>query len=318
MPRTEGKGSIFVFEIYLEYTLNSTEMKNINSIYGLKTLIVDDTLIGRKIVHSFVNSWEMRNGQFASGQMAIGALLEAKASGDPYQMAIIDYNMPEMNGIELARNVRKYRELDDLCMILLSSVDYPDSLNEIQKAGFSAYLVKPISGSILLNSLQNAWNLFSTKENRIVTQYFKGESVISSDNQQTEVLNSPSSLKFLIVDDNEVNVILLSAILKKQNILPDEAKDGYEALEKAKKNNYDVIFMDIEMPELDGIECFSQMKKIEAYKNRKFFTIATTAHVLEGSEEKFLNLGFDFYLPKPVNLNRVKDLLGKIDLKKMN
>lgn len=292
LPQQEGTGSIFVFEVDFEVIEKPAQIINTKPLTGLKTLIVDDTPIGRKVVHSFIDSWEMRNGQFSSGPMAIGALLEAKASGDPYQIAIIDFQMPDMNGIELAKNVRMYPELNDLCMILLSSVEFPESITEIQKAGFSAYLMKPISSNLLLSSLLDAWNLFSTREDGIVTQYLKEDKKIIPE-KNLIAANTSKSPKILIVDDNEINVILLSAILKKLNIICDTAVDGYDAIEKAKQEAYDLIFMDIEMPGLDGIETLIRIKTMDAYSNKNLIVIATTAHVLEGSEEKFLSAGFN-------------------------
>lgn len=305
----EGKGSTFRVELPLELIPTNNEQIYI-PLNNVKTLIVDDTLIGRNVIHSIITSWSMRNGQFSSGPMALGALLEAVTVNDPYQIAIIDYQMPDMNGLELGREIKKYTELNNLCLVLLTSVDFPEPLSEIEEAGFSAYLTKPISSKRLLESLLHAWNLFLSNKSGIISQYSK------KIHREIMIDKSPTTSyvqkhKILIVDDDEVNLLVLRSILKKIDLDSDIASSGEEAIQLSKEKSYDIIFFDIEMPNLSGIQTLTAIKNIPSYQNRNFVSIAATAYAFEGSREKYLSEGFIDYISKPILIDTLKLLLSK-------
>lgn len=306
-PQKEGKGSIFKIDAEFEVLDSTVDLQKLVPLNNLRALIVDDTNIGRRVIHAIITSWKMRNGQYSSGPSAIEALLDAKEKNDPYQIAIIDYQMPEMNGVELARKIRERSELNDLCMILLTSVDFPEAYEKLEMAGFSAYLQKPITSSDLLNTILRAWNQFTNNHRKMITQYSidkKLESITIKDDK----LNSNKSLKILLVDDSDINLMLLQTILENMNLDSDVAMSGTEAIALYKENKYDVIFMDIEMPELSGIETLLEIKKINNGKNKNLICIATTAHALEGSRENFLKEGFTDYIPKPITMESIKSI----------
>jgi CheY-like chemotaxis protein len=195
-------------------------------------------------------------------------------------------------------------------MVLLTSVDFPESFLEIEKAGFSAYLTKPITSSNLLESLLQAWNAFSNQTKSMITQYSKDIKIKDISTEVNEVSFSEKKGKILIVDDFDLNVIVLKSILKNLNLNSDIASSGKEAIEMCNMTHYNIIFMDIEMPDLNGVKTFSAIKKIENYQKGEVTCIATTAHAIKGSKEKFLNQGFTDYLSKPALIKKLKELLS--------
>lgn len=252
-------------------------------------LIVDDNATNRRILKLQVASWGMRSTEAASAPDAL-ALLQ---SGSRFDVAILDMQMPDMDGAMLALEIRRAYDANTLPLVMLTSLGYRDTTTaEIELA---AFLTKPIKASQLYN---------------ILTGIFLGETVVTTTTHSgTPVqfdydLGKRWPLKILLADDNQVNQKLALQLLDKMSYTADVAGNGLEVLAALAQEDYDVILMDMQMPQMDGLEATRQIRR-ELPVARQPFIIAMTANAMQGDREMCLSAGMNDYLTKPI---RVKDL----------
>ena len=224
--------------------------------------------------------------------------------GQHYDIAILDMSMPEMNGIELARKIRQYKTAQELPLILLSSLatlsDVPKS--ELEEAEFVAKLAKPIKPSALLDIMMDT---FSEKATRFQRRESKKNQELDKE------LANKMPLSILLVDDNKTNQKLASLVLGRLGYKPDIASNGAEAVSKQIDTNYDVILMDIEMPEMDGVDATKAIRAAEDKSARPVYIVATTANAMQGDRERYLAAGMDGYVSKPI---RISELVSALEV----
>ncbi len=303
---TVGQGTTFHFTTFFEKTeINRRvalhEVKP--DLANKKMLIVDDNLTNRKILSIQADEWAMESVQTESPVEALDWI----KNGQKYDIAILDMSMPEMDGIKLARSIRQYRSSQQLPLILLSSLatisDVPK--NEINEAGFSAKLAKPIKPSALLNILLDT---FSAQANKFTRRERDSEKDLD------ENLYKKMPLNILLVDDNKTNQKLASLVLKRLGYSVKIAVNGEDAVAQQTAYNHDLIFMDIEMPVMDGVDA---TKAIRAYENsadnsnniKTSYIVATTANAMQGDRERYLEAGMDGYISKPMRMNELVNAL---------
>ena len=297
-----GRGSTFSFILPLAlYAGSSTDPVPAADLRDLRVLIVDDNEVNRRVIHEQISSWGMRNGSFASGEQALQAVRDAQADGDPYHFVIADYQMPGLDGAALAIAIDSDSTLDKPIIVILTSVGQLSEAKGLQAGAVHACLPKPVRPSQLLNALATAW---STK---------KATALAAPD--QMAIRNSKAgaassvagrfagcALRILIVEDNVVNQRVAFRMLERLGLLADVAGNGREAVEMALLAPYDVIFMDCQMPEMDGYEAAAEIR-IREGPNQHVTIIAMTADVLKGSRERCLDAGMDSFISKPVKLD---------------
>jgi CheY-like chemotaxis protein/HPt (histidine-containing phosphotransfer) domain-containing protein len=321
----EGQGSTFWFTVALEKQPEDNETLMMpEDIRKKRILIVDDNPINRQVFREQLKSWGCRYGEASSGTQAIDELRCAQKIKDPFEIAIIDMQMPEMDGEELGRNIKKDPNLAGTLLIMVSSIGTRGDVARLKYIGFAAYLTKPIKQSQLYDCLATTARIWKEKvrpqDTTIVTRHSLSE-------------NKKRRVRILLVEDDATNQKVALNILKKFGYRADAVGNGQEALQALMKVPYDVVLMDIQMPVMDGyvatrrireLEFKAQSEKLDekALEDRsasefQFFArsgripiIAMTAHVMKGDREKCIAAGMDDYTPKPIN---PQELLEKIE-----
>ena len=267
----------------------------------VRVLVVDDNSANRLVLQEQLRGWKMRIGSCASGAEALRVLRESHAVGDPYKIAILDHQMPEMDGEMLGQVIKADPLLRNIQLVMLSSLGPEDDIRErIKKIGFAAYLVKPARQSELLSTLVNIWDAQCHQRaiNLISQPSLPG-------NHEAQPADAPGRLfadtRALLVEDNATNQIVGAMILRNLGCQVDVAANGREAMEMVDTFLYDLVFMDCEMPEMDGFEATAAIRRRPDSKSR-LPIIAVTAQAMQGDQERCLLAGMDDYISKPVKL----------------
>jgi len=294
----EGKGSSFQFTIQAE-ALNkaaSTQKEiRMDQLEGKQILAVDDNHTNLEVIVRQLQVWKMNPLRAQSGAKAL-----EKIQSQEVDLILMDYEMPDLNGIQTLEKIRNYTSNEETPAILLSSSE--PNLSEEQRELFSQFYLKPIRHSILLRHMAVKLNALATP------------AVTEDRNTQKSNLADQYPLKILLAEDNVVNQKLASMTLQKMGYQPDVVANGLETLAALDRQWYDLVFMDIQMPEMDGVT--ATHKILEKMGNRRPSIVAMTANAMEGDRQRFLDEGMDNYLSKPINLQVVEELLQQIYLEK--
>jgi len=303
----KGKGSKFWFNAVFE---KQTEKKSISvdipkNVERKKILIVDDNVTNRTILKEYLNSWKYRFDEAESGQKALELLNNAIKNNDPFNIAILDMQMPEIDGYMLGKKIKENDLLKNTILIMLTSVGTSHSNYEsLKKIGFLAYLNKPVKRSQLFNILVN-----SSANNVSLRPDVKKVDIIQ---KPLKIKKIKKQIKGLLVEDNLVNQQVAKSIVNNLGYKIDIVGNGKEALNVLENTNYEFILMDIQMPVMDGMEASRQIRNPESnVLDHDIYIIAMTAHAMKGYREKCIEAGMNDYITKPVNPNAVKDALEK-------
>jgi len=291
----EGKGSTFHFTIIAkaEEAAPLISIDQHPDLSGKRILIVDDNATNRLILVKQTESWGMKPIAVGSGEEAL-ALFEEEA----FDIAILDMQMPEMDGFTLAERISDMNVKNNLPMIILTSIKRNKARATDSK--IAAFLNKPIKTSNLFNVL---YSIISSAPS-ITTKESKKEKAIDS------TMAEKHPLRVLLVEDNMINQKVASKILSRLGYQSDIASNGFEAIEALERQTYDVVFMDIQMPEMDGNEATKRIRE-RWDKDRQPYIIAMTAHALEGDREKYIAHGMDDYVSKPIKVDSLIAALKK-------
>ncbi|HEY3473568.1 MAG TPA: response regulator, partial [Anaerolineales bacterium] len=304
-----GKGSVFIFTIRAQ-SAKIAERKTARDIKGIQSmldgkcvLIVDDNATNRRILMLQMEKWGMTARETEHPQEALRWL----ESGEPFDLAILDLQMPEMDGIMLTREIRKLRDEKSLPIILLTSL----GRREIGAADlhFAAYLTKPLKPSALYDALAGlfARNVVTTKAETAAQPPAQARPSMDAD------LGKRHPLRILLAEDNAVNQKLALRILEQMGYRADVASNGIEAVESIQRQVYDVILMDVQMPDMDGLDATREIRKLADATQPHI--IAMTANALEGDRERCLEAGMNDYISKPVRVNELVEALLKAERK---
>ena len=296
-----GKGSTFWFTGRLQKQARVTESHPRRcSLRGLRVLVVDDNRTNRRIVLELMTAWGMVPDEAESGAQALERLREA-ADRKPYELAILDMQMPGMDGLELARAIHSDASLAGTRMIMLTSVGLRGQARESLAAGISGYLTKPVRSS----------QLFDCMATVIEAPRLRGKTpaAVASDRLVTrhtlEEANNRRRRRLLVADDNETNQMVAVSMLRRLGYSADVASSGREVIEALARRPYDAVLMDCQMPIMDGFKATEAIRKTEIGSRRRTPIIAMTANAFKEDREHCLAAGMDDYIPKPV---RVEDL----------
>ena len=266
------------------------------SLQGLRVLIVDDNEVNRRVVHEQISSWGMRNGSYASAEEALESLRAAQAAGDPYDLVIADYQMPGIDGATLASIVKADPAINQVVFIMLTSVGHWRELRGLEGASVDACLLKPVRHSKLMDTLATAWS-----KKHPAAAHAASPAPVPQARLAALNLFANSDIRVLVAEDNAVNQKVALMMLAKLGIRADVAGNGREAVEMLKLLPYDLVFMDCQMPEMDGYEAVAQIRKLEG-PNQRVHIVAMTAEAIAGCRERCLEAGMDDYLTKPVSM----------------
>lgn len=299
-----GKGSTFWFTAKFRKIARKVEKKLFkdNRYSNQRILVVDDNEINRFILHNQLKVWGLRSTEVESADAALEVLSNAYNNNDAYTVAILDMHMPNKDGIDLAKAIREDKRFDDLKLVMLTSMMFSDK-EAINKYRISRALHKPIKQSNLFDALVTIFE----GTNEQLTEEFNEQITIEEQKEANKV-----SYRVLVVEDNPTNQKVVSYMLKQMNAIIDIASNGREAFNILKHTNYDVVFMDCQMPEMDGFEATRRIREYEKEHNKPHaLIIAMTANALQGDREKCLLSGMDDYIAKPVNPKDIQAAFGK-------
>jgi signal transduction histidine kinase/DNA-binding response OmpR family regulator len=291
-PRPGG-GSVFHFTLPLPFEAQPATAHAIPEDLGqIRCLIVDDHEVNRRVLGSQLTSWGLRSAAANSGAEALAMLRTAAGEGDPYGAVLLDFLMPGMDGIGVARAIRADAALRETPVIVLSSVErraVPEA-SEVP-APFHEWLVKPVRQSRLMDVLIAAWN----------ARRGKGTAADTAPPPSVPPSEAPAfpKTRVLVVDDGAVNQRVAALQLGKLGCRVDVAANGREGVRMVSEFPYDIVFMDCQMPELDGYDATREIRDLEA-GGKHVPIVAMTAHAMTGEREKCLSAGMDDYVAKPV------------------
>lgn len=294
-----GEGSRFWFTLPLPIDLTPPDTTPIHmDMTGVRVLSVDNNPTNLLVLREQLNSWGLRNDSSSSAEDALNRLRAAQSVGDPYQIAILEQQMPTMDGEELARTIKADAKLKNIALVLLTSIGIRGDDIRMKEAGFSAYLTKPARASQLLNALITVWRTQKRgAPAEFVTHHPAAEGRASI--FPGEPAHSIFCARVLIVEDNAVNQMVAARLLEKLGCRVDVAANGREAVEMVGLLPYDAIFMDCQMPEMDGFEATQEIRRRESSSVHRPI-IAMTANAMRGDRERCLEAGMDDYVSKPI------------------
>jgi PAS domain S-box-containing protein len=303
----EGRGTTFWFTIRME---RGTEEPSAESepdadaapanIHGARVLVVDDNETNRQVLMAQLRAWGFRAREAVDGPSALAVLRTSSEEGVIFRAAILDMQMPGMDGVALAQVIRNDPAYAAMRFVLLTSMGHAGDSQRFKQAGFSAWLPKPVRASALFNALHGALSA--------------GVPHLSAEVRALEV-RSPlhsGAPQVLLVEDNEVNRLVAEGMLKKLGVRTDAAGNGAEALAALERERYDLVLMDVQMPVMDGFEATRRIREREAAgASSRISIIAMTAHAMQGDREKCMEAGMDDYLAKPIMPQALTDMLAK-------
>ena len=293
---TERQGSAFHFTAILRPGANVVKNPVVASsqLAGLSVLMVDDNATNRRILEAMVTGWGMRPTLAESGPAALQCLKEAEP---PFSLILTDINMPGMDGFALVAQVRQSRALaGGAAIILFTSAGQRGDSARAKELGVTQCLTKLVSRTELFEAIVRA---LATPDEQVIAT--------------TSVLVMPEGkrLRILLADDNAVNQKLAARLLEKKGHRVTVTGNGIEALAALDREEFDIVFMDVQMPEMDGFEATAAIRKRERGTGLRQPVIAMTAHAMQGDRERCLEAGMDDYISKPVNNRQLIELLEK-------
>ena len=298
-----GRGSEFHFTARFGVAHTKTGaaegIRPTENLSGVKVLVVDDNRTNRKILEGMLKRWEMKVTSVEGGEEALEELSAARGARKPYGLILTDMHMPKMDGFALVERIRQRPELSTGTIMMLTSAGHRGDAARCEELGVSAYLLKPIRQSELREAVSR---VLGTKEQEgaipLITRYsLQGSQELSA------------SLRILLAEDNLVNQRLAARLLEKRGHTMVVAGNGREALKAFENEDFDLLLMDLQMPEMDGFEATVAIRKKEKDRGNHLPIVALTAHAMKGDREKCLAGGMDGYLTKPIRPQELDELL---------
>jgi signal transduction histidine kinase/CheY-like chemotaxis protein/ligand-binding sensor domain-containing protein len=299
-----GKGSRFHFTAQFGTARGavSIEPPEPGKIAGVPVLVVDDNLTNRRILGEMLRRWGMQPELAANGAEAMTMLQQADRSGAGFALLLVDAQMPDMDGFTLVERVRQQADMRKITIMMLTSSGQRGDAARCRELGIAAYLVKPIIQSQLLDAILS---VLGTRGERaqpapLVTRHSLRE--------------GHRSLRVLLAEDNAVNQVLASRLLERHGHIVVVAGDGRKALEALEKQKFDLVVMDVSMPEMDGFEAAAAIRAREEGTGSHIPIIAMTAHAMKGDRERCLGAGMDAYVSKPIQASELIQAIKALPL----
>ena len=300
---TPGEGSTFWFTITFEKQPNAAEQlpAQVNyDIKGLRILVVDDNANNRKIISKMVEGFGCEVTAVSSGNAAITSLIKAQTNNDPFKLVLLDLQMPDMDGEDTLRTIRAEQYIRDTKVIILTSMGMRGDVARLEAIGCSGYLIKPVRQVQLFQAISTvlgqSFDMESEKP-KLVTRHTLAEF-------------KRKELQILLAEDNAINRKLILNLLGKRGFSIDGVENGIEAVNAWKKGKYNLIFMDVQMPQMDGFEATHEIRQLEK-PDQHIPIIAMTAHAMKGYRERCLEAGMDDYLTKPIEPAEVFEIINR-------
>ena len=304
----EGKGSTFWFTVVLEKqaALDVTDTVIPEDIKRKNILIVDDHAVNRRVFKEYLESWGCRFDEAENGDEALSRLSEAVKIGDPFHIALLDMQMPGMNGETLGGKIKSDPDMSMTRLVMVTSIGQRGDVERLKRTGFSAFLTKPVKKSVLFDCLRTVLGPTDDPSKQMVTRFTLKERKVS-DGEPTR------ALKILLAEDNMMNQKVAKNMLKKMGHRVVVAENGLKAVKAFEGEEFDLILMDGQMPVMDGLEAARKIRdREEKLKMSRIPIIAVTANAMKGDREEFLEAGMDDYLAKPVKRKNLEEVIWRV------
>jgi CheY-like chemotaxis protein len=306
----ERKGSIFHFTADFGRKSKPSTVPEPGAsidVNDLPVLVVDDNSTNRRILHELLINWHMKPTDADSGPTALAAIEQAKEQGDePFSLILMDAVMPGMDGFALAEEIAKRQgEVGPIVMMLTSAGKRGDAAR-CRELGIASYLTKPIKSSELFDVIMATLSILDQEKHGtpLITRHYLRESLAS------KTLENKRKLHILVAEDNVVNQRLIVRLLEKQGHTVMVAGNGKEAFDALRKETFDLVLMDIQMPEMDGLQATRSIREMEEKTGGHIPIIALTAYAMKGDRERCIEAGMDDYISKPI---QTQELFGAIE-----
>jgi len=288
----EGQGS--TFHLTAEFGLSEdadvvpATPAAVERLRGVRVLVVDDNATNRRILVELARRWEMTPRMAEHAARAMEMARQAVSAGEPYDLVLSDVHMPEMDGFELATRFTEDADMGRPLVMLLTSAGRPGDGARVRELGLAGYMLKPILPGELQEAIREAlgsWRRVSS----------------SDEDESPQRAAAGVQLRILLAEDNRVNQMLAVALLAKKGHHVDVAINGKEAVQQLEAGEYDLVLMDVQMPEMDGLEATRVIREAEQGTERHIPIVAMTAHAMKGDRERCLEAGMDDYVSKPID-----------------
>ncbi len=267
----------------------------------LRVLIVDDNRTNRRILEGMLARWNMQSTAVDGGEKALEELASAQEKGAPYSLILTDLLMPGMDGFDLVERIRHRPELSAATIMMLTSLGQRGDAARCRELHVSAYLVKPIRQSELHDAILRVVGAAPSQADVLITRHTLRENP-----------RLTPALRILLAEDNAINQRVISRLLEKRGHTVVAVETGRGAVEALEKDRYDVVLMDIQMPEMDGLEATAAVRRREESSGEHQHIVALTAHAMKGDAERCLAAGMDAYLSKPVSPDELDEVLIRV------
>jgi signal transduction histidine kinase/CheY-like chemotaxis protein len=301
-----GKGSMFWFTAVLEKQPRGRDIDIVvpYDIRKKRILVVDDNAVNREVLKERLKSWGCRFDEASGGKQALEKLRRAASDRDPFGIAILDMQMPEMDGETLGRKIKKAPDLKDTHLMMLTSLGLRGDAARMKEIGFAAYLTKPVKVSQLYDSLIAIVGRETETREGVSSESIVTKHSISEDKKR--------KIRILLAEDNMINQQVALNILEKFGYRADAVANGQEAVGALEMIPYDLVLMDVQMPEMDGFEATAEIRNPNSEViDHDIPIIAMTAHAMKGDREHCLKVGMNDYLTKPVDPRAMLEMLEK-------
>ncbi|MGA7917598.1 MAG: response regulator, partial [Candidatus Acidiferrales bacterium] len=299
-----GKGTQFHFTVRFQCSEKKAQIGTIappEILRGVKVLVVDDNRTNRRILEGMLRRWEMQVKSVETGEEALAELSAGREAARAYRLILTDVHMPGMDGFALVERIRQTPELATATIMMLTSAGHRGDGNRCKELGVSAYLLKPIRQSELREAIA-----------RVLGAHRQEGAIPLLTRYSLQDARDPAEvLRVLLAEDNIVNQRLATRLLEKRGHRVTVAANGREALEALERESYDLVLMDVQMPEMDGMEATAKLREMEKLTGRRQPVVALTAHAMKGDQELCLAAGMDGYLTKPIRQQELDELLEK-------
>ena len=294
-----GLGSTFHFTALLDVEEDLDVEEPIGkwrNMTDLPVLIVDDNATNRRIFEELLISWRMRPLAVDGAAAALAALEKSSCEGQPFAVVLLDGHMPDMDGFALAQRIINDQRYAGTKLVMLTSAGEPEDAARCRKLGISAYLTKPVKQSELFDIVVNVIS----------------EPVVEKPKSPKKARAKGRGLHVLLAEDNEINQLVATRILEKLGHQVTVVSSGREAVSAIQSGKFDVIAMDVQMPEMDGLEATAEIRRKERTTGTHIPIIAMTAHAMKGDRERCLEAGMDAYTSKPIRISELEHAIATV------
>ena len=302
LESTEGKGSTFHFTV--SYAEQPTQAEAsapgpVPSLKDVSVLVVDDNETNRRILYEMTSRWEMKPLAVDGGLAALAAVEEAGQRGDFFRVILMDAHMPGMDGFQLSKEIKGRSGKGETSILMLTSGGQAGEAERCRKVGISAYLLKPVMKAELRNAILTV--LGQVQSDNIAARPLVTRHTLRE---------SSRKLHILVAEDNAVNQAVILRVLEKMGHSSVLACTGKEALALAFGQKFDLAFMDVQMPEMDGLAATEAIRQREKSSGTHLAIFAMTAHAMKGDRERCLQAGMDGYITKPIRFSDIEKTLS--------